>query len=469
MKPWAILDIEPTDDISEIKKAYAKKLKIHHPESDPEGYQVLREAYDTAVKYAKASKKSVNIDSTTETNDTSINIDFITKTTDISPQFTIEYGPGSPLHMEEVPHEESPSIYEQNAHFLTQVEALYDDFYSRIDIGNWKTLLDSDLLWLIENKLVLSRMLLDFLSSHHHLPKDIWILLEDTFKWCDEEAKVTYSHESDFVDYIKKQLNTPIPLNYSYFRIIDCVDYELFFDHREKVQDNIMANNISAAKYHLEQAKKLYTDDPDLFRLEGIIYLLNEDLVNAYGSFEKALTINTEDPAALKYVITTYCENNQTAEALETYKYLYPESADTNALPLFVAKTYFKLGALDKAKTWALKAIKTFPPENEANILLSQIYANLRKKLSKALAEDPSNEKIKLKLDAINSEVFGRTTENTQLNEPKGILKAIQLIFKIVLAILLFVISLALIFASRIGIVVVAFFAIMRFVLKKGK
>ncbi|SHK78387.1 hypothetical protein SAMN02745163_04452, partial [Clostridium cavendishii DSM 21758] len=58
MEIWDILDLEPTTKTSDIKKAYAKKLKIHHPEDDPEGYQRLREAYDTAIKYAKQYAKT---------------------------------------------------------------------------------------------------------------------------------------------------------------------------------------------------------------------------------------------------------------------------------------------------------------------------------------------------------------------------------------------------------------------------
>jgi tetratricopeptide (TPR) repeat protein len=462
MKSWTILDIEPTDDIPTIKKAYAKKLKLHHPESDPEGYQALREAYDAAVKYAKSYKKSKN------TAD-------IAENTELMSQFTIEPELLSPSHIElpEIKPDPSPSIYEQNSDFLNQVEALYYDFNSRIEIDNWKTLLDSDLLWNLENKIILSRMLLDFFSSHHHLPKDIWILLEDTFKWCDKDNSIDNYNNSEFIIYIKKQLANPSPLSYSFLQIIEGVNYEGFLEHREKVQDNIMTGNIAAAKYHLEQAKKLYTDDPDLLRLEGITYLLSEDLINAYCAFEKALTINTEDSEALRYIITAYCENNQTAEALEAYKYLYPESTDTNDLPLFVAKIYFKLGALDKAKIWALKAVKTFPPQNEANILLSQIYANLRKKLSKALAEDPTNQELKNKLDAVDSEVFRRTSSNSQLEntkaEPKSAIETIKSVFKIVLALLILLISIALIFVSRLGIVVVIILVVKKFVLKKGK
>lgn len=50
MTIWQQLGIEPTNDIKEIKRAYAKQLQIYHPEEDAEGYQALREAYDRAIK-----------------------------------------------------------------------------------------------------------------------------------------------------------------------------------------------------------------------------------------------------------------------------------------------------------------------------------------------------------------------------------------------------------------------------------
>ena len=53
MEIWEILGLEPTEDISAIKLAYAQKTKTCHPEENPEGFLKLRKAYQAAVSYAE--------------------------------------------------------------------------------------------------------------------------------------------------------------------------------------------------------------------------------------------------------------------------------------------------------------------------------------------------------------------------------------------------------------------------------
>lgn len=50
---WETLGIEPTTDESTIRRAYARELKLHRPDQDPQGYQLLREAFDAAKAFAK--------------------------------------------------------------------------------------------------------------------------------------------------------------------------------------------------------------------------------------------------------------------------------------------------------------------------------------------------------------------------------------------------------------------------------
>lgn len=50
---WKILEIEPTRDISAIRRAYAQKTRSCHPEENPEDFLELRKAYQSAMDYAE--------------------------------------------------------------------------------------------------------------------------------------------------------------------------------------------------------------------------------------------------------------------------------------------------------------------------------------------------------------------------------------------------------------------------------
>ncbi len=56
MNIWKILDIDPTSNARSIKRAYARQLAKHHPEDDPEGFQLVQSAYERALLIARGSK-----------------------------------------------------------------------------------------------------------------------------------------------------------------------------------------------------------------------------------------------------------------------------------------------------------------------------------------------------------------------------------------------------------------------------
>lgn len=55
--PWSQLGLSGPSDLSQIRRAYAEKLKTTHPEDDPEGFQRLHSAYQLASRMARQSRK----------------------------------------------------------------------------------------------------------------------------------------------------------------------------------------------------------------------------------------------------------------------------------------------------------------------------------------------------------------------------------------------------------------------------
>lgn len=43
---WQILEIESTTQIDIIRQAYLARLPLCHPETDPQGFKALRQAYE---------------------------------------------------------------------------------------------------------------------------------------------------------------------------------------------------------------------------------------------------------------------------------------------------------------------------------------------------------------------------------------------------------------------------------------
>ena len=56
---WKILEIEETTDVDIIRRAYLALLPSFHPETDPQGFKQLRQAYEDALRIAQSPAKSV--------------------------------------------------------------------------------------------------------------------------------------------------------------------------------------------------------------------------------------------------------------------------------------------------------------------------------------------------------------------------------------------------------------------------
>ncbi|MED4533567.1 hypothetical protein ABET51_21045 [Metabacillus fastidiosus] len=376
MSVWDILGIEPTDEISAIKKAYAKKLKIHHPEDDPEGYQRLREAYDSVLKQQKERKRNSSVPFLIEDQTAVQNFETV-------PPDNYEYKFRSPSffpNWEDSFEEKEDPIDE----FMSKVENLYADFPSRIDIDKWRELLNSDIIWNIELKSKISTRLLDFCQNHSCLPKQIWMLLEDSFHWSEEfqeEEEIIGEHISlEFADYYKCQMYIYYP-GLSYLSLINTenIDYDAFLYYREKGLSCLLADHLEEAEDWFKKAYNIFENDPDLLRLRGDLFYRMDRYEDAVESFRHNLSINSNDldtRISLAHALHYMKYINESAAQCE--KILAVRPGDADILSLY-GKNLFAQGELNKSREVFKKLEKKNPNDIDVITYLGSIHGQMVK------------------------------------------------------------------------------------------
>ncbi|MBO1515270.1 J domain-containing protein [Metabacillus bambusae] len=354
MTSWELLGIEPTDNPSIIKKAYAKKLKVYHPEDDPEGYQRLREAYDMIMKHQKeigrkkkqAAEGQNNIDKYMD-NILIHEENVIQSDTDelINPSTFVAVD-----HFAESFHKKEAMVDE----FMRKVETLYYDFPSRIVIDNWAELLNSDVIWNLELKRKLSFSLLDFFVEHHYLPKNIWRLLENSFQWRDEiqaSVRAFQDQVSDtFFDYYKKQLDDSPGFDYHILLEAEDINYDSFLHYREEAIDALSTNKLTKAEECMKKALDIFPNDLGLLRMYGDIIFRTNRFEAASQAFNRNLQLNLKDIEARIYLATILHKTKQLDESIEQCEKILsmkPEHLDTLILQ---GKNYFRKGDLNRSR-----------------------------------------------------------------------------------------------------------------------
>lgn len=331
MSIWNTLEIEPTDNISVIKKAYAKLLKIHHPEDDPEGYQRLREAFDQAVKSAKnmKDKPSIQIDEMNASDRELVFSPWTDSDAEIATTTIAEH----PVYT-----------------FMESVEMLYDNFFARIEQGNWEEILRSDVIWDVQYAAALQDQLIEFFLYHYHFPHSIWELIDQVFRFSEQRNDLVNEYGEDTIQFLLERISGEKEMRYDIFEKNADLDFELYFYIREEIQRKLIANELEDVKEELNRAFAMYQRDPELLRMQGIYYLRIDNKEKALQAFSNILLIDKDDPDALLYRACIQHNLGQFHDAIKDCEHLlsvHPEHMDAM---LMMTKCLEKVGEIDKAE-----------------------------------------------------------------------------------------------------------------------
>ncbi|MCL1791124.1 MAG: tetratricopeptide repeat protein [Peptococcaceae bacterium] len=247
MDCWSVLGIEKTTDKGLIKKAYYAKLPHYHPEDDPEGFQNLKAAYDTALAAEETESQEED-------------------TTDLGI-------------------------------WIRKVGAVYEDFFRRIDPACWEELLDDPVVVSLATNLEARDRLLCFLCENYRLPQKVFALLGSVFELKENHKELAESFSGNFIDYLLDQAENE-GLRYELFVNEPGKDFSRFVENYFTLYYHLIAPlELDKVPGLINETDAMGIAHPD-YMLQKIKYLLfdeSEDKLDQCLELRDALLVDYPD------------------------------------------------------------------------------------------------------------------------------------------------------------------------------
>ncbi|MGZ7442896.1 J domain-containing protein [Paenibacillus sp. TH7-28] len=389
MNIWKILGIDPTQDQSQIRKAYARMLKKYHPEDDPEGYQRLREAFDEAMKLAKQGEVFLDVfldgEETEEEEDEALEEEGAEEkgeTEEEEPNAeSLEFPAFEEVWNLEDSRREGPPLRQSPeelvAEFIEELDDLYLNFASRCNVSLWAELLNDDIIWELGNQSLLANRMLEYLNEHYFLPEAVWELLDDAFGL---EERFT-NDPSGFKEQYPKvceyafRSSPAAALGYSVPSGAEGIDVEAYLHAREDFIQAMLGSETEKARAALQRAFGIFERDPNLLRLQIEFYRQNGELEQALSACDLWVRQFGEDEEVMVVRATILMNIGRTDEARDELERIRPARPDDAEVLSLLGRCYIRLERMDSAREAYDRMLRLHPGDSEAAMGLAKIDA----------------------------------------------------------------------------------------------
>lgn len=306
---WDYLGIEPTSDRTLLKRAYAAKLKIYHPEEDPEGFQMLRSAYESALDYAKHSQD--------ETDSFSMPAFENEMENDFANQQVYEQLPIEEEEYDDTPLDQTERLI---LDFLHKTAGNYDDIKSRINPESWRELLEDDRYEGIELRYRLGFELLRLFMDRPWSPGYIWRMFDEVFFWSHMELELQEHFSKAYVDHIMMQLTPYWDMDYSFAEHVQLPDdIDRYLSCKFNARQALSYGDLESAEQFLMEAAELIPDDIEIYRLMGEYWLRRGNWSEALKTYQRIYMLNAEDMNNIQHLAHMLSKLERNEEALDLY------------------------------------------------------------------------------------------------------------------------------------------------------
>ena len=210
MNPWIILGIDPTHDPLIVKRAYTRKLREFPPESDPDGFQKLRTAYERALILAKLPENDFDGIIGDAGGSETFEGEPMPPNAPDAPWMEETESPTPPAGESQIPH--GSEWHFQASALFNGIITDFPDHSKRQFDDYWRKTLEDPVLWHLDAKAWVSWNLFGFLgaklidpdtpATEKHIGRQAWIVIDDTFGWLIAESELYRMRRRETVDLV---------------------------------------------------------------------------------------------------------------------------------------------------------------------------------------------------------------------------------------------------------------------------
>lgn len=365
MDIWKVLGTEPTKDKDKLKNIYRTKLADVNPEDDSEGFMLLRQAYEEAVRIADTKDDAEN-----------------------------EAEDDSPL--------------------LKAIKDLYYNYESRIDVKSWEGLFDKDEFVSLDTAEDSFNTLMVFLMDNFNLPQKIWRIIVDIFDVVGRKKELCERYPENFIDYILNNSQYDDIINYYLFDgNVD--DFDTFIEKYYILDTAMRKRDLENQKKYIDELDEFDVYHPylDMSKIIHEIQLLNiseeETEGNTAAQFEEELKIlqNKAEELSSLYENDIFLINCAGDVAMNREDYALAEKFYGKTLELAPdnynvkgkqAELKFHQGKYEESRDIYMELLKMNHYDNSVRVGMIKANHKLIDEFKKKLEENPEDNDSRLEM-----------------------------------------------------------------------
>lgn len=337
MEWYKLLGVDREANEKEIKIAYSKLLKTKGPDTDPEGYKELRSAFDNGIKFLKNKKSISNY---------------------IEYEEESEYSNNYRGFLQDSEETLNPIRNEITAYsFEETLENLYLILGDRVNIDNWKNLINSEFMWNSTGFIMGERLIINKISNNPYIPDEVIKLLSNYFNWIEREFELYDNYKKDTIDKLLNLIRKPSGIDYKPLTNFKDTRGDIYMEYRGKANENYETLAMDNAFLYAEKAYEIYQEDEVILGILAGYYYYNDKLDKALEYTSKALLINENYHKSCGMMGGILLKQKKYTEALTYYNKIkaYEEEHNQYFSTLYHGNCYYKLDNFTEAKRLLLK------------------------------------------------------------------------------------------------------------------